>query len=190
MEESPTTHRDFGDLEAYRRGEADEATVEHVAGCAECQLNLEEIDAVAALVRDGAAALPSVPEAIEERLLWNARQNAARVRRQNARPTALRWAIAASLLLSLGALVVWRTSKQDSAPSPALPRERAGVRVSTLDIVDALALARQLGAAQPALRQAQGERPGNQRYDVNHDGRVDDADVERIVRQTVALGDA
>jgi anti-sigma-K factor RskA len=172
MKEDPTTHPDFGELEAYRHGEADAATVHHLAGCAECQLNLKELDDLAAVVRGSESPLPSVPDEIEKRILWNARQNAARVRRQRARPSLQRWAIAASLLLSVATVAVWRQMNRRAAPQTT-PR-------ATLDIVDALALARQLGAAQP----------GDRRYDVNHDGRVDDADVVRIVRQAVALGDA
>jgi hypothetical protein len=169
MKEDPTTHPDFGELEAYRRGEADEATAGHVASCAECQSELQEIEALAGLVRGSESPLPAVPDEIEKRILWSARQNAARVRRQNARPTALPWAIAASLLLTVAAAAVWRQMNRSSVAAPV-----------RLDIVDALTLARRLAAAES----------GEGRYDVNHDGRVDDADVERIARQAVALGDA
>jgi anti-sigma-K factor RskA len=167
MANTSSAHPDFGELEAYRRGEAEAAIADHVGRCALCQLNLKELDDLATLVRDDAAALPAVPEDIDQRIVWNARQNAARVRRQRVRQRVQRWAIAASLLLAVGAVAVRRQLNR------SVPQAK-------LDIVDALALARRLATGQPA----------DPRYDVNHDGRVDDADVERITRQAVALGDA
>jgi len=169
MDEHPTTHPDFGELEAYRRDEADEATAAHIVGCTECQLRMQELESLAALVRETAAPLPAVPDDFEKRLLWNARQNAARVRRQartGYAPSSMRrWAIAAGLLLSIATAALWRQTHRGSTPS------------AKLDIVDALALARSIAAA----------RPADARYDVNHDGQVDSADVDAIVRQAVAL---
>jgi len=54
MEQNPTSHPDLGELDAYRTAEADAATVEHVAGCAECRATLEEIEELVALVRRSA----------------------------------------------------------------------------------------------------------------------------------------
>lgn len=159
------THPDFGEMEAYRRGEADAAIVEHIRRCAQCQFNLKELEELVDLVREDAA-LPPIPDEIDKRMLWNAQQNAARVRRQNTRRGVQRWAIAASLLLCAATALLWR--------------QRNPATVAKLDIVDALALARKLAAAQPTDRS----------YDVNHDGRIDNADVDGIVRQAVALGDA
>lgn len=168
MRDEAAPHPDFGELEAYRRDEANAATVEHVAGCAQCQRNLEDLEQLAALVREDAAPLPLIPQEIDKRVLWHAQQTAARVRRQRRRTELQRWAIAATVLLGIATTVLWRRMNPGGAPTPA----------AKLDIVDALALARKLEAAQAA----------DDRYDVNHDGRVDGADVERIARQAVALG--
>lgn len=180
MAEATLPHPDFGELEAYRRGEADAATGAHVDGCEICQQHLSELAQLVTLVRHGTlqgALLPGethlpgeeelfIPEEVDRRIRWSAQQHAARVRRQLRRQNLQRWAIAASVLLVVGAALLWRGRNPVDTPV-------------TLDIVDALLLARQLEAA----------RSGDGRYDVNHDGRVDAGDVDGILLGTVAVGD-
>lgn len=163
-----TVHPDLGELEACRRGDAEAATVAHVEACAVCQRDLEEVEQVRSLVRAEVAGWPRVPEDVDRRMLWAAEQNAARVRRQLARRTVQRWAIAAGVVLTAATAWLWRGS--DTGPAP----------VARLDIVDALVLARQLPTSGSLDR----------RYDINQDGRVDDVDVEIIARTAVAIGDA
>jgi predicted anti-sigma-YlaC factor YlaD len=159
-------HPHYGELEAYRRGEADAAMAEHVPQCSECQSALEELAGIAAMLRQEEAELPPIPEHINQKMHWHAQQHAARVRRELRRARLQRWAIAASVLLSIGALVAYR--------------RMSNVAVPRFDVVDALVLARKIEAGHSA----------DSRYDINHDGRVDAADIERIARQTVVLGDA
>lgn len=162
-------HLDFGALDALRRGEADEAAAAHLTSCERCQLTLAELEEVIELVRADAA-LPAIPDAIDKRIRWSAQQNAARVRRQARRRKVQRWAIAASVILSIASAVVWQQKGADESP----------VADTKLDIVDALMLARLIAHEQPADR----------RYDVNQDGRVDDEDVQTITRRLVALRSA
>lgn len=168
-DEDFTNHPDLGELEAQRTGEGEAGVTEHVATCDVCQRRLAELVVLAHLLGTNPQSLPQIPELMDQRIRRAAREAASRVRRERRRRTVQRWAIAATLLISVGALLVRRQMNSGST-GPVAP----------LDIVDALAAARQVAAAQPA----------DQRYDVNHDGRVDDADVERIARQAVALGDA
>ena len=72
-----------------------------------------------------------------------------------------------TVLLSVAGIGAWLQMERANAPGPQ----------ASLDIVDALALARQLAAA----------RPTDLRYDANHDGRVDRADLDRIMRQAVVV---
>ena len=169
MGDATAGHPDFGELEAYRGGEADAATAAHVEACGRCQVELDELELLADQVRAEATPLPPVLAEIERRILWAAQQNAARVRRQLIRRRVQPWAIAASFLLCVATALLWRQQR------PVAPAASA-----RLDIVDALALARQVAAAQPA----------DGRFDVNGDGRVDAADVQSIVHHAVTLGDA
>lgn len=75
-------HPDFGELEAYRTGEAEPATGPHVESCPLCQRHLEEIKEMARLIREKVARRPKVPPEVEQRIHALAEQNADRVRRE------------------------------------------------------------------------------------------------------------
>ena len=106
----PTTHPDLVELEAARTGEATAAVAEQVRLCDACGRIVSDLARVAVTLDPHA---PPVPEAVEARILWIARTQAAATRRAARRP---RWmgpavrrgaAIAAGALLALGVLRVW-----------------------------------------------------------------------------------
>lgn len=157
----PTTHPDYGELDAFRTGEADAEVAAHVAGCAECQNLVEEIRELAQLLKDETA-LPPIPAHVDEKMQALIRREAARVRREVRWAKMQRWALAAMVVLSLGALVLWR----QLGHTPAGP-----------DAVDALLAARAMGP----------DGTANRRFDFNGDGMVDERDVDATLRQVVSL---
>ena len=114
-------------------------------------------------------------------------KQAAAIRKRATKPlprsaSGRRWAIAAAILLALGA-ITWRFAEQ---------RQPAHTMVGTvavagdidgdgrLDILDAFALARHLETRADL----------DARDDINHDGHVDQDDVAALARAAVALGHA
>jgi len=171
----PTTHPDLVELEAARTGEATPAVAEHVRLCDACGRIVSDLARFAVALDPHA---PPIPEAVEARILWIARTQAAATRRAARRP---RWmgpavrrgaAIAAGALLALGVLRVW-TPWHDAPRQLATDVDGNGV----VDVRDAFTIAR-------ALRSE--DRPS--RFDVNGDHVVDQRDVELAARAAVALG--
>ncbi len=118
------------------------------------------IDALRALH----AGAPSVPHEIDDGILSAARRRMAALRR---RPRLLRWVAAGAVAAAV--LVAFFVSRlnDDAEGSPVAGR---------VTILDAFALARRIeaGSALPA-------------DDVNHDGRIDGADVDHLAMAAVAL---
>jgi anti-sigma-K factor RskA len=173
----PTAHPDLAELDAARTGEATAEVEAHLRTCGQCRQAVADFASVADALR---LPLPSIPEAVEQRILWMARKEAADLRRaarrSQWRTVAIRRgaAIAAGVLLALGllrAVVPWRTART----TPALVADVDGNGV--VDVRDAFLIARTLrtGADLPA------------RFDVNGDHVVDGADVDLAARAAVAL---
>lgn len=170
-------HPDLAELDAARTGEATFATREHVERCDGCRRTLADLAAFADTVR---ISTPPVPDAVEQRILWTARKEAARTRRATWRrrlvaPAIRRgFAVAAGVLLALGilrAVAPWRTPQAGPALADV---DENGV----VDIRDAFLIARTVGTDDAPAR-----------LDVNHDRVVDQADVEVAARAAVALGE-
>lgn len=162
MTEHGPNHPDFGELEAYRSGEAEATVTEHVAACSDCRLIVEEIAELAELVRREAMPVPEIPPLIDQRIRRAGREAAERGQRRQMRLRLQRWALAGGVVLGLGGLLVARRAHR----SPA-----------SLDAVDALLLARQIAAA-PAV---------DRRFDFNQDGKVDARDVDVALRRVVSV---
>lgn len=138
-------------------------------------------DAIARLFASEAAVAPEADAAI----LAEARRHFARMHRPR---RIVRWiaagAAAAAAVLAVHLATFTREQSRESA-APAAPRAKASRTVARedidgdgrVDILDAFALARRLEA---------GGRPRSE-WDVNHDGQVDDADVQRVARAAVEL---
>ncbi len=165
-----TGHPDNADLSMHLRGEADAAVAQHVEQCEECQIGLAEIAEIAALLkkelaRAGGSPSP-MPEHVDQKIRFEARRHAARVRRELRLAAMRRWAIAAAIVLSAGGLLIWR--QMERGTPAAAPR---------VDIVDALIAS--YGSA---------TAPVGASYDVNGDGRIDDDDVDGLARRAVIVG--
>jgi predicted anti-sigma-YlaC factor YlaD len=190
-----TEHPTELDLELLRTGEADDEVRTHVEGCAACRERLEAAKNLAAnLVRP--AEKIDVPAELDERLLREAREQGASVRRKlhdRRRPvTLLRvlpWAAAACLVLGLGALLAVRTLRQTAGVAPSAPAPVAPVVVAAgpndlnsdgrVDVIDAYLVALAVDRERTSAA-----------MDRNGDGKVDRADAERLVLAAVSLGPA
>lgn len=138
-------------------------------------------DALARLFASEAAVAPEADAAI----LAEARRHFARMHRPR---RVVRWiaagAAAAAAVLAVHLATFTRERSRESA-APAAPRAKASRTAARedidgdgrVDILDAFALARRLEA---------GGRPRSE-WDVNHDGQVDDADVQLVARAAVEL---
>jgi hypothetical protein len=189
MSERPTEqsppHIDLLAIDAVRAGEGREEDRRHLESCAACRALLTDLQAIAADLHQVSPPPFAVPEELERTIVWLGRKQAmvARKRPHRALSIGLRWAVAASVIVTLGILATARRPRQfDSA-------ERGGTRMAAgpggdingdgrVDILDAFALARAVGAGGGS----------NNRWDVNGDGVVDDRDVDRLARAAVSLG--
>ncbi len=139
-------------------------------------------DALARLFASEAAVPPEADAAI----LAEARRHFARMHRPR---RVVRWiaagAAAAAAAVFAVHLATFTRERSRKPAAPAAPRAKASRTVARedidgdgrVDILDAFALARRLEA---------GGRPRSE-WDVNHDGQVDDADVQRVARAAVEL---
>jgi Dockerin type I domain len=177
MPEPSPTHPDLADLEAARRGEASSAVEAHVRACEECRRIVAQL---ATFADELGSVAPAVPEAVEARILWIARKYAAEARlARRRRPWMVLTrrrvaAIAAGVLLAVGALRLWTPLRMERTPS-ALVADVDGNGV--VDIRDAFAIAR-------AVRRATAPPP---RFDLNGDHVVDERDVDLAAHAAVAL---
>lgn len=173
------------DLELLRTGEAGAEIAQHVAGCAECQGLLARIGQCAAALATPIAAI-EVPASRDQAIVLLARQRAAAVASQIARRRRPRWLrplYIAAPLAAAASIAFFVTLQRSPALAPAVapPTTVAGADVNgdgKIDIVDALALARIIKLQQQALDPA---------WDQNRDGRVDQADIDRIAQSAVSL---
>lgn len=172
----PSQHLSLDEIDAVRSGEGTDADAAHVASCSECQAVVADLHAIALELRRSQAAI-EIPAAVNHRILWLARKQAATIKRgARSRLTPTRWAVAATLLLAIGAAGLWRWV----APQPVEVTSNDFDGNGRVDILDAFALARALKD-----QTARGDR-----WDLDHDGRIDDRDVELIARAAVALGNS
>ena len=174
---TPSAHPTDLELELSRTGEAPYEVEAHVAACSSCAGRRGELAVLADDLR-GAAIL--VPREREEALLERVRERAAelRVRRRAKVGAALLVPAAAAIVAALATALVREQLREPSSE----PARAAGARDardvngdSTLDVLDAFALARAL------------DRGAATGPDVNGDGAVDGSDVDALARAAVAL---
>lgn len=180
-------HLDPLQLDALRAGDnADPDDARHVAGCAQCRDALAELNSVAAaLKRLHAPALePSTDR--DAQILWRARSEAARVRRQplsrqrRALLAPATWAAVAVGLLALAAVML--IGRRHAAPteltrvvSAPAPRPQADVDIDSdgrVTVLDAFLLARQLESAAA---------------DPSHPARVEHTEVDAVLAMAVSI---
>jgi hypothetical protein len=168
----PTAHPDLAELEASRTGEATPEIEAHVAACAECRRAIADLGDVAVALR---SAVPTIPDELNDRILWIARKEAAGIRRRRRWGAVASWrgaAVAAGALLALGVLrAVVPLERARTAPTADV--DGNGV----VDIRDAFLIARAVraGIEPPA------------RLDVNGDHVVDGGDVDLVAHAAVSL---
>jgi len=159
-------HLDLLDLDAHRAGEPLGAAARaHIAWCPTCQATLADLDAVASSLK---RAVPSadVPADREAAILAIARDRAhlaaVAPRRRTAPAAAARWAAAALLVLTVGALVLVQRQRLDRTELTAAPASRAELTRAqadlngdgTVDVLDAFALARAVVHGTPQVGDA------------------------------------
>ena len=155
------THATDEELDAARLGEVSA----HIAACAECRARVDEMRAWARSLAE--APRVDVPAEVDEFMADAARMAARRLgRRRVGRVAAWIAPIAAA-----AAAALWLMARPTVRPEDV----NADGRV---DILDAFALARRLQASAGAQA----------RWDFNHDGVVDAADVDWLARAVVSLG--
>lgn len=174
------THPTWAQLDAVRTGEGERQDTDHVAACARCRAVIAAIEQLAADLK-GAAPLPfEIPADTDARILWNARKRAQAARKDAPalrRPGAARWAIAAAVVLALGAVAVWE--RTGITPVQVAKAEKDDVDGNgTIDIRDAFLLAKALEPSSDA--DLAGLIEGEEQFD--------SSDVDRIARRAVALG--
>jgi hypothetical protein len=173
------------DLELLRCGEAGAEIAQHVAVCAECQGQLAQLARCAAALATPIAAI-EVPASRDHAIVALARQRAAVVAahiERNRRPRWLRPLYIAAPLAAAASITFFVTLQRSPALAPAPPPPATFAKADIngdgkVDIVDALALARIVKRQQQALDPA---------WDQNGDGRIDQADIDRIAQGAVAL---
>jgi hypothetical protein len=181
MSEHPTEL----DLDLLRSGEAGAEIAHHVAGCARCQSELARIGQAAAALAMPVAPI-EVPASRDRAILTLAQQRAAAVAAQLERQRRPRWLrplyVAAPLAAAASVMLFVTLARSPAlAPSAAPPQIAASSDINgdgAVDIVDALLLARLIKLGQQALDPS---------WDQNRDGRVDQADIDRIAQGAVAL---
>jgi hypothetical protein len=160
-----TAHLDLLELDAHRAGEPlGVAERAHLAWCADCQRALAELEGLAAaLATPPPQAIPPERDAAIRALAEQraAIARAAHRRRPRLGP-AMRWAAAAALVLTIGAVVL---RHRETAPThlAAAPAARptlsaAGADVNgdgRVDVIDALVLARAVTRGTPRVGDAE-----------------------------------
>lgn len=174
------THPSWTDLDAVRTGEGTAAHDRHVETCPACRTTLLQLQQLRTEV---AAATPRIDVSadVDARILWTARKQA-RIARRSATParrrvSGSRWAIAASLILALGTVAIWR--RVEVAPVRVARVTSSDIDGNgKVDIRDAFMLAKAIdGGTDADLARA-----------IDGDAAFDSEDVDRIARQAVALG--
>jgi hypothetical protein len=172
-------HPTWGEIDAVRTGEGSPEHRRHVDSCSTCQAALTRITSLASDLSSAAAPF-EIPADIDARILWNARKHAQAARKAahpvHRRLSGTRWAIAAALILTLGAVGLWqrvRVAPMQVARISADDIDRNG----KIDIRDAFVLAKAIENKSDAdlAREIEGEE-------------LDAGDVDRIARKAVMLG--
>jgi len=176
-------HLNSLELELIRTGEAEPEHVAHLESCAECQGALEKLASFAAEANAARPAPLAVPPSIDEAILAVAAESRRRV--LDGKRFTRRWswsaaaAAAAVLLVTLAGL--WKPWQSPTSPSVRSTQAAAPSADidgdGSVDIVDALVLARHLEDQQP-LKSS---------WDINRDGRIDQGDVDEVARLVVSV---
>ncbi len=176
MSSFESQHPDDLMLEAARTGEAPDDVAEHVRDCATCGDRSDMLR----LLADGLSSsdAPEIPQSRHDVILELAHERARLARAAGQKPRIPRWlvpaAAAAAAIIMVVALPDWRNADQVTAGA-ALAGDVNGD--GSVDIIDALALARRLESDGEAAAQ----------WDLNGDQRVDRGDVEQIAMLAVSL---
>ncbi len=147
------------DLDAVRAGEPLSAAAHaHLARCADCQGQLADLVALAEALRTPVR----VPAEREAAILAAAHRRADLARRPGG-PRRVAWALAASLLLALGGVLLWQRHRTDPPGAGAVAARSAASReLGTRDrdgdgrvtVLDAFALARAAVRRTPGVDRA------------------------------------
>ena len=170
------------ELELIRTGEAEPEHVAHVESCEECQVALGKLASFAAEINAARPDPLPVPPGIDDAILAVAAESRQRVLDRKRFNRRWRWSAAAAAALLLVTLSgLWRPWQ--SPASPGVRTAQDAVMSAdidgdgSVDIVDALFLARHL----------EGQQPLKSSWDINRDGRIDQDDVNEVARLVVSV---
>ncbi len=177
-------HLDLLSLDAARAGEAPDEDRAHLERCAACRQALAEITDLSSALRRIHHPPFDVPADREARILWNARKQAVRARKDRSGlrvpDVAARWAAAAVAVLAIASFLDGaRSTQAPLAPRQALSTPALSADVNgdgRIDILDAFALARAVDAHRASAH-----------WDLNRDRVVDRADVDLVAASAVRL---
>jgi hypothetical protein len=180
-------HLDSLALDALRAGEGSPGEAAHAATCPRCRAAAARLGAVQEALKAAQERIPPVPRDLELRILRGYRESLRRPSAPAIPALLRRWALpaagaaaAAALLLTINPIRLGDPGGVVHSPVPVVsaPEELAAPEPGrSVDIVDAFRLAR-------ALRDGRDPESG---WDADGNGLVDDADVLRLARRSVAL---
>ena len=155
------------------------------------EVNEELPDAVKATLKQRFGLVPDVPSNVDQLILTDARRHfeqygpAALRLKKRQRVFVWRWAAIGSTVAAAGVLFFAMRPQQMpeesrmTTTSNAVSADVALMsdvdRSGRVDILDAFAMARQIRSGQ------------NESYDINHDGRFDETDIDIVAREAVKL---
>jgi anti-sigma factor RsiW len=174
------SHPTGAEIDAVRAGEGAAANILHLQTCASCRQTLAELERLAVDLRSPSRLPFEIPAEVDARILWNARKQA-QAARKGGQPTlrrlgAARWAIAAAVVLALGAVGLWERVMVTPVQVASVASDDID-RNGKIDIRDAFLLAKAMDTrSDDALaEEIEGER-------------FESSDIDRIARQAVAVG--
>jgi len=177
-------HPDLSELDAFRTGEAAESTSLHVQSCERCKGIVESLSMTAEMFSPPEMV---IPEQADIAVMAIIRERAAATKRPRDRILVYicRGAIAAAAMVVLGLGLWLYPGLNQSGEKPAVaPVEKTAIHEADIDgdgrvdVVDAYLLACKVKSGSQAKR-----------WDLNHDGSVDDRDVEVIAKLAVAVSE-
>ncbi len=173
-----TEHPDWVDLDMVRTGEADDDVRRHVAGCAECAQRLEFLEGTGTALAVGKEE-PSIRPQTDAAVMQMIDSRVDRIRRPVLQLRSVIWAAAAIIVVGLAvwfaAVPPWGGTR-DAVVVNEGPREDVNGD-GAVDILDAFLVAERLQAGPRAPL----------KWDMNSDGRVDQADVDWLAAKAVSL---
>lgn len=168
-------HPDLVELDAARTGEAGPETAQHVLECPDCRASLDSLKSLPSRLESLDEPTVEVPEAVDRAILDMA---ALKMRRPKL-PAWLPLSAAAGLILALGlGLLLGPSLFQTPDSKKGMAGRTKDIDQSgKVDILDAYYLSSKIKAGGPL----------DPEWDVDHDGDVDDEDVDAIAQDSVSL---